>query len=447
MKTNLRKLGALMAIMLIPLCSYGQRVAEHALLVKRIRNWAPKYLTVINNYGNLNFENAPSTLRFLSVITAVNGNSTEDMDENDFYRLIDQPGNVELSYMTKINGQNKSFTEKLVRRNGLAPVLVTKGYREYIHYNFYYEKLRSGNYYTPSMITDEDVDFFGFCTFDFAYGDGNEELEKKAMLNKFARRLEEKGLKRDKENPDLYIYVTCDLKRNIESVYQPTVTSTTNSHYAGNYASGGTTWVGSSFISYHGRGSGVVNGRSSTVTTETGRLQTLETNDLYMQLSVLDAHRVGEKAVPKVWQFTANKRYGYSINEKEYENIAEVLGLNYPFGTNKYGQGIVYGDGRITCYDLFVDRSNPSKPRISEVLPNGWADNYGIKVNSNIYGRDYSRGRKSSMLGFWAHRLYFKIDEVSWKYIIIDGKKKSYFSSELPAPKQTGYYYIKPDDL
>lgn len=164
MKTNVMKRFAVLFLTLLSTSTfiYGQ-VATHGLDVKRLRNWAPMYLTVVCNYDNIHFENAPSTLRTFSVITAVNGNSTEFMDEDEFHRIIDQPGEVELTYTTKINGENRSFTTKLKRRKGFYIFDTNNsdwkdcynGFRKYENYAASSQQ----KYYGTIMVSDEDVDF------------------------------------------------------------------------------------------------------------------------------------------------------------------------------------------------------------------------------------------------------------------------------------------------
>ena len=187
------------------------------------------------------------------------------------------------------------------------------------------------------MITDDDVDFFKFCTFDYAFGNESEDLEKKAMLSQFARRLEEKGLKRDKEQPDIYIYVTTDIDKSIETVYHPATVSNTTSRYTSSYSAGSRTYIGSDFIRYRYNGNGQADGQATTVTRETGNFKSHTTSDVYMQLSVLDAKRVGGETVPKVWQLTLNKRVDGNVSENMLANIIETFGVNYPFDSNARG--------------------------------------------------------------------------------------------------------------
>lgn len=431
METKVFKLLAvLLAAMLFPTVCHADYV-KHGLEVKRLRNWAPKYLTVINNFDNVHFENAPSTLRFLSVITAVNGNSTEYMDENEFHHIIDQPGMVELSYMTKLNGENKSFTVNLKRYNGL----LGDGYAD--SEIFYY-----GEEFRPQMVTDDDVDFFEFCTFDYAFGNEGEELEKKAMLSKFARRLEEKGMKRDKEKPDLYIYVTKDIDKSIEAVYHPETVSNTKSRYTSSYSAGSRTYIGSDFIRYRYNGNGQADGQSTTVTREKGDFQSHTTSDVYMQLSVLDAKRIGGKAVPKVWQITLNKRIDRNIDEKWLENMIEIFGLNYPFGSDKNGKGIVQST---TAYLHGAFTYNGKRDgNITDVIPGSLADKCGIKAGSVVSFIHHGYGHlKIKEKGF-----LFSSSFEGRDYLKVDGKKTyaKDIEEDIKRVKKT-FYYIESDNL
>ena len=92
--------------------------AEHALMVHRLSYWAPEYLTVTNNWNNMFFSNAPSTLKSLSVITEIDGQSTKDMEPEDFYKIIDNANSFSITYMSKIRGENRSYTHQLVPKKG-----------------------------------------------------------------------------------------------------------------------------------------------------------------------------------------------------------------------------------------------------------------------------------------------------------------------------------------
>jgi len=434
MKTSILKLLAVLFLTaLFPIRSAAFYSAKHGLVVKHLHNWAPKYLTVINNYENLHFENAPSTLRFLSVITSVNGNSTEYMSEEEFYRIIDQPGEMEISYMTKLNGENKNFSAKMIRRNGFLVYSYSDVFdSEYRPYMF---KMGNGECCWPTMINDNDVDFFEYSTFDYAYGDEAEEFEKKFLLSRFAQQLEEKGMKRVSENPDIYIYITQDISRNIETVYHPIVTSDTYS------SSAGRSWVGSHFISYNS------NGHSSTVTRESGRFGSQQMNDVYMQISLLDAKKVDSKAAPKIWQFTANERFDKSVTEKLFENFAEVGGRNYPFGTDTDGIGIVYhrqlkNTGMLSD-PLFSSKSIISKLKILYVIPGSWAESIKIKKGSLVYSEIIkSYISISGVLKPWLIGAY----QISLTKRMYLGEKlfDSMYLREMP---ETSTYYIDPDKL
>lgn len=64
----------------------SQYEAEHAIEVRRLSNWAPDYLTVINNWDNMTYTPYVSNLKCMSVITSINGQDTRELEEEDFYR-------------------------------------------------------------------------------------------------------------------------------------------------------------------------------------------------------------------------------------------------------------------------------------------------------------------------------------------------------------------------
>ena len=243
-------------------CSGKVTICSHVLHVERIECWSPQYLTVTRNYDNKFFLSAPSTLRVLSVITEINGYNTEYMNEEEFYQILDSNTEIRLSYMTKINGENKMFSEIIKKYNGYPVVWIsgfdaynteTKNdndgleykailskaqskndafnieyYKSYHHnsneyvyqidhstvwyqhdYSYHKTDLAESNRTDKNVIlNDMDIDFFKFNTFDYAFNDGIEELEQKQLLREFATILESRGMKKVDKNPDVYLYVT-----------------------------------------------------------------------------------------------------------------------------------------------------------------------------------------------------------------------------------------------
>lgn len=355
----------------------------HAVEVKRLSFWAPDYLTVVCSYNNALFKTSPRALQCMSVITKINGMSTQNMDEAEFYAVLDRAAVVELEYQTKLSGENKTYREKLDKYIGLGLLDevfpnpnsaedLAKRYRIRVAYKDYYAK----------MLTDTDVDFFKYSTYDYAFGDEGEELEKKSLLRPLAKALEAKGLKRVTENPDIYIYVTQDINRNIETVYQPQQVTTTSGSASGRIVS-----YGNVVRSYAG-------GQSQSVSTENGQMKSFTTTDAYLQVSVLDAHRLDSKTAPKVWQLTFDEHFDHKVSSELFERILSVSCKNYPFESHvegrPYENGYVQTDNA-EMLGLFVNGETDG--RVTDVMPGSPADGIGIKPSDVVM---YKGGRKGN---------------------------------------------------
>ena len=111
-----RILSAAIALIASAQLACAQYQSEHPIEVERLTNWAPDYLTVTNNWNNLCISPQTPTLKCLSVVTAINGQSTKDMDEEEFYSLLDLGDSFTLTYLTKANGTNKEYTKTFTKR-------------------------------------------------------------------------------------------------------------------------------------------------------------------------------------------------------------------------------------------------------------------------------------------------------------------------------------------
>lgn len=202
------------------------------------------------------------------------------MEESDFYRIIDSEEEVMLVYQTKVMGQNKEYKCTLKKRKG---------------------KLLASTYPsaeimpTVSLLSDSDIDFFKFNTFDYRLM-GDDQLMDKTIMEVFAEHLKAKGLKRSTTAPDIYLYLTKDVNQKIESVYVPSYTTTTTT---------GDTGIGiSNFLGIRGVSVGGNTGKATTRTEETGTMRTNVTADAYLELSVLEASKLNSDTPPVIWQLT-----------------------------------------------------------------------------------------------------------------------------------------------
>lgn len=386
----------------------------HALQVERIECWAPDYLTVTCNYDNQLFLSAPTTLQILSVITEINGKSTVGMDTDNFYDILDSNTDIRLTYMTKMKGENKVFSEKLEKFIGEAVVDGT---------GFTSDLIRlQGNFYTIHgfeiketdmrdknvIINDLDVDYFSYNTFDYAFNDAIEEFEQKQLLKEFATLLESKGMKKVDQDPDVYLYVTLQSDRSIETVYMPKQVTSYHENARGR-------------ITYGYYSTNIQGGTNSqTVTSEQGNMTTFTTNDVYLQITMLDAKRIDSQQAPKVWQYTymdrTDKTMTFNMFREKIKNYAAIYPF-YPEYKYKWNYWLDYS--YLDYLGLYIDNYE-----ISGILPNSYADETNIRPRDQIVVDKNKKSVKGGVCVNWnGERGYLKIGRKMIKRSTISSSK------------------------
>lgn len=416
-----RNLFVFLMLTVASLANSKQDYAYHALTVHRLSYWAPEYLTVTNNFNNLFFSSAPSSLKTLSVITAINGESTKDMEPSDFYAIIDRSSSFSLTYMTKIRGENKTYTQTLNKKSGLLPYSIDTYYGNKFGSFFSSGELRSktitkydywGNpqydkVYGPSarectsLMADQNVDFFQFCTFDYMVTDEDYTIDL-GLVQALTKELEKKGMKFEPDNPDLHVYLTKNASANIESIYVPNIVSHTTSSsrttgrmhiYYGNY----NTW---------GRSTSSTSGSSSSSTSDIGSSQTIVDGDLYVQVTLLDAKKMDSARPPVVWQMLHQRHF-----TKEFNAIEKIKDLHaalyfYPLATtfNK----------SISSPGVFFKEELSKSGLVTDVADGSWAAENGIKAGFVLKNSCYEKVGKGKSVDF---RCEVKFDKIKLSYM------------------------------
>lgn len=347
----------LQILRVLPLSAQFQ--SDHVIEVARLSNWAPEYLTVVNNWDNMTYFPECPTLKCMSVITAINGQDTREMEVDEFYSIFNLSDKFTLTYLTKSFGKNKEYTNTFTKRKGR--LLVTPYVPNIVPQ-------------TVSLLSDNDVDFFKFNTFDYQLS-GDDQLMDKTIMEVFAEALKSKGLKRSTENPDIYLYLTKDVNQKIESIYVPSYTTTTTTGDAG---------IGiSNIFGIKGVNVGGSSGQATTTTKETGSMRTNVTAEAYLEFSILDAKKLDRSSAPVVWQLTYSEHRTSEIRLLEYvKNGLGALVKQYPFHESVTGE-------YVATWGIFCENF-ASNPTICDIVPGSKAETLGCKVGDEIKYVRYS---------------------------------------------------------
>ncbi|MBO4469180.1 MAG: hypothetical protein J5740_02225 [Bacteroidales bacterium] len=153
---------------------------------------------------------------------------------------------------------------------------------------------------------DKDVAWRTFSTFDY-YFSSDDVLADKELFDVICKMLEENGLHRDQDNPDVVFTLIKDANQSIDYTYVPETreqiqtgsTSTPIYGYKGAY-------LGS-----------VTKNKYETVTTG-GYTQKTASTQAYLEVNFMETKRLGEKVLPLIWQLK------YNYHEQSQANIDQL---------------------------------------------------------------------------------------------------------------------------
>lgn len=326
--------------------------------------WGDGYLEVLSTFNNILLEPQGGTpVKPHSIITSINNKSCKGMSVAEFYGIVDTTDVISLKFMdARLDKGN--VTEE-------HDFIFTKKENVFEHAVRYYKT----NYNDPSVrvFRDKEVDFSKYRTYDYLISDAREKDLIQIIVDNLASGM--LPLKRDTENPDVYIRLSLDENRNVSSTYVPPTTivepigSTTRKTY-------------NSYTDDY-KEETVNNNR---VTTEGGYTQTTITNALYLEIAFLDARLMQDsrqKYAPVVWSLTY-KGVVYGNNDI-YSTAPQVINTycsQFPdIPNNKlagiYMSGILYN----------------GKGDIGYIAPDSPANKMGLNVVDKFVSIKYDRSR------------------------------------------------------
>lgn len=268
--------------------------------------------------------------------------------------------------MTKIQGENKSFSQNLTKRQGkLFCYNASDELYNTILYNDYKSVYWNLGREDISIIADFSIDFFQFNTFDYIV-DSDDAMTDKGLLLHYAKELEKKGMKYSSENPDLYLFLSKEENTSIENVYVPHVVSTTRTN---SETRGGGTVTHGNYSSW-GFGRSNTSETSTTETRDIGRNHTVTNIDLYLQFSILDAKHMDSKTPPIIWQLTCKNHWDNERNLMDIMKGLRFLVYAYPSTSQNIGR-------KMESSGFFLKDKPSITGVVSDVIPGSWAEKSG----------------------------------------------------------------------
>ena len=210
--------------------------------VERVRWWDPEYLTVTwggditpdwrDNYSRkcreyivsllespssmdqkLFYKPGDSPIYIGSRVIAVDGTDAKGWNADRFYSAIESP----FKHILTLEHPGKGQYE-VVLGNDLPAWMTAAGFhpRTCAWGRTQYNTLPDGY----RIRIDKDVNWRAFKTYDY-YFSSDDVLADKELFETICRKLEENGLKRDEENPDVVFTIVKDANKSVEYNYVP----------------------------------------------------------------------------------------------------------------------------------------------------------------------------------------------------------------------------------
>lgn len=358
--------------------------ATNPIEVKRFKQWGHKYLTVTNNWNGLFADVMSGELPpTMALITAINGESTENMTAEDFDRKISKKGEYTIDYIEKDNGVNQ-VKQVIFKTNGRYLAGLAK-------------EEPTAKPATINLVSDSDIDFFDYNTYDFVL-EGDDKLTDKEIYETLAASFENRGLRRSQENPDLIFKMEKSFSQNSNSTYVPETSQVVN--------------TGSTTTSWKDKKGNIhFNTYQNNQTIRTGGYtRTTNTTSLHVLFVAYDGkkYRANPESMPIVWKLDYN---GF------FQHFADMMGImrtnvaywcnSYPFAEQKFSYGIqTYG----VVFNSYDDQTTGE---IVDVLEGTDAYNKGLRAGDKIM--KIYKGKMYMVFCYMGRSTYFKADSYKEK--------------------------------
>ena len=358
--------------------------ATNPLEVKRFKQWGHKYLTVTNNWNGM-FANVvsgdlPPTM---ALITAVNGESTEEMTPETFDKKLSQGGDFTIDYIEKDNGVN--HVKQVIFK---ANTYYLSGLKK---------QAPDTKPATINLVSDSDIDFFDYNTYDFIL-EGDDKLTDKEIYETLAASFENRGLKRNNENPDLIFKMEKTFHQNSNSTYVPETRQVVN--------------TGSTTTSWRDKKGNIhYNTYQNNQTIKYGGYtRTTNTSSLHVLFVAYDGkkYRENPESMPVVWKLDYNSFFDSFVDMMNVMRTNVSYWCNcYPFAEQKFSYSV---QSHGVFFNSYEDQTTGE---IVDVLKGSDAYNKGLRAGDKIM-RIY-KGKIYGIFWWQGRSTYFKADSYKEK--------------------------------
>lgn len=379
---------------------------QHPFEVQRLSDWAPDYLTwtcSYHYYALPTFEDS-SISRHLQqlkdlkeddyiwidkeksvclpfgacVIKSIDGVSTKGMSVEQFYNIVSKSNTHKLTWIYPIDWESpKEFKCTLFLRDTpfWVQVLDFKPDKIKLHGMNSAKKRKINTYGRLGVITDDEVDWSKYHTYDFAIL-GSDPLNDKKLLQVIAKNFNG-FMKREAKNPDVFFTVTTNTNQSISTTYVPPVVQTIRN--------GSTTETRYNWIT---KKNDYVTKDNYRTVREEGYTKSNKTVSEFMEFVILDARKVRESKTnvpPIMYQATYKRDLVNPDFDPKEDYMAVASYIKYPFEDKINIGNWLPRLGELTPNGMFVSTYDKGKTyKVTKLIPGSEADKAGVKLNDRI---------------------------------------------------------------
>jgi len=347
-------------VILTPFCLFAQKDGKIGIYtVTGNSNWGKGYQVIYwvePETNELYVKN--NQLKYGDIITHVNGIDIYRMDNTEFTNLCRGSVGSEVELTILRMGKIDPIKINIKRKKDIG----VPGEFHFANYIINKDKysgdgirrLTNNNNSVHQVQTDKEVDFLKYRTFDFEYTNQKQPLIEKELASIIEGILESKGLRRDKENPDILVFINFFSDKK-EQYVPPT------EQFSTRYKTVYNMWT----KSYETRQ--YLESQTQGDYTKTEYLTLLE-------IAFMDAKKAKDgnnKVPPLIW----NATYEYATNAKT--TLINEAKVEYPLLLNSYPLISYQIDIEYDDWGLYVD--NKSRKIITGFKLNSYAESLGLK--------------------------------------------------------------------